>query len=109
MPVMLRAALYDSLIVGPCNSDGVPSIEWLTTQLSTDTESSIAMVTITNPGNPTGYLYSEAEIKQLASLIKKHDLYLIADEVYREFLYDGDDVHFSVMTEDLSFFINHNT
>ncbi|MBO9585686.1 MAG: pyridoxal phosphate-dependent aminotransferase [Flavobacterium sp.] len=54
-------------------------------------------ILICNPGNPTGYLYSEAEIKQLASLIKKHDLYLIADEVYREFLYDGDDVHFSVM------------
>ncbi len=54
-------------------------------------------ILICNPGNPTGYLYSEAEIKQLAELIKKHDLYLIADEVYREFLYDGDDVHFSVM------------
>ncbi|MDX6181881.1 pyridoxal phosphate-dependent aminotransferase [Flavobacterium sp. Fl-77] len=57
-------------------------------------------ILICNPGNPTGYLYSEAEIKQLASLIKKHDLYLIADEVYREFLYDGDDVHFSVMNLD---------
>jgi aspartate aminotransferase len=53
-------------------------------------------ILICNPGNPTGYLYSETEIRQLASLIKKHDLYLIADEVYREFLYDGD-VHFSVM------------
>ena len=57
-------------------------------------------ILICNPGNPTGYLYSEAEIKQLAGLIKKHDLYLIADEVYREFLYDGDDVHFSVMNLD---------
>ncbi|MBP4139515.1 pyridoxal phosphate-dependent aminotransferase [Flavobacterium geliluteum] len=57
-------------------------------------------ILICNPGNPTGYLYSEAEIKQLASLIKKYDLYLIADEVYREFLYDGDDVHFSVMNLD---------
>ncbi|SEO78301.1 aspartate aminotransferase [Flavobacterium sp. CF108] len=54
-------------------------------------------ILICNPGNPTGYLYSEAEIKQLAGLIKKYDLYLIADEVYREFLYDGDDVHYSVM------------
>ncbi|WP_347053176.1 pyridoxal phosphate-dependent aminotransferase [Flavobacterium olei] len=57
-------------------------------------------ILICNPGNPTGYLYSEAEIRQLAGLIKKHDLYLIADEVYREFLYDGDDVHFSVMNLD---------
>ncbi|MBK0368725.1 pyridoxal phosphate-dependent aminotransferase [Flavobacterium agrisoli] len=54
-------------------------------------------ILICNPGNPTGYLYAEKEIKQLAGLIKKHDLYLIADEVYREFLYDGDDAHFSVM------------
>ena len=53
-------------------------------------------ILICNPGNPTGYLYSEAEIKQLAALVKKHDLFLIADEVYREFIYDGD-IHYSVM------------
>lgn len=53
-------------------------------------------VLICNPGNPTGYLYSKEEIFQLAELVKKHDLFLIADEVYREFIYDGDQ-HFSVM------------
>lgn len=53
-------------------------------------------ILICNPGNPTGYLYSESEILQLADLVKKHDLYLIADEVYREFTYDGD-IHYSVM------------
>ena len=53
-------------------------------------------ILICNPGNPTGYLYSKEEILQLAELVKKHDLFLIADEVYREFTYDGD-VHFSVM------------
>lgn len=53
-------------------------------------------ILICNPGNPTGYLYSEDEIMQLAALVKKHDLFLIADEVYREFTYDGD-LHFSVM------------
>lgn len=53
-------------------------------------------ILICNPGNPTGYLYSKEEIKQLAELVKKHDLFLIADEVYREFTYDGD-VHYSVM------------
>lgn len=53
-------------------------------------------ILICNPGNPTGYLYSKEEIYQLAELVKKHDLFLIADEVYREFIYDGDE-HFSVM------------
>lgn len=53
-------------------------------------------ILICNPGNPTGYLYSEAEINQLAEIVKKHDLFLIADEVYREFTYDGY-VHHSVM------------
>lgn len=53
-------------------------------------------ILICNPGNPTGYLYSEAEIQQLADLVKKHDLFLIADEVYREFTYDGYK-HYSIM------------
>ncbi|MBE99542.1 pyridoxal phosphate-dependent aminotransferase [Flavobacterium coralii] len=53
-------------------------------------------ILICNPGNPTGYLYTEEEIQQLAELVKKHDLFLIADEVYREFTYDGDQ-HYSVM------------
>lgn len=53
-------------------------------------------ILICNPGNPTGYLYSKEEILQLAEIVKKHDLFLISDEVYREFTYDGD-VHFSVM------------
>lgn len=53
-------------------------------------------ILICNPGNPTGYLYSKEEIMQLAVLVKKHDLFLISDEVYREFTYDGD-VHYSVM------------
>jgi aspartate aminotransferase len=54
-------------------------------------------ILICNPGNPTGYLYSESEIVQLAEIVKKHDLFLIADEVYREFVYDENDKHFSVM------------
>lgn len=53
-------------------------------------------ILICNPGNPTGYLYSKEEIMQLAEIVKKHDLFLIADEVYREFIYDGEE-HFSVM------------
>ena len=53
-------------------------------------------ILICNPGNPTGYLYSHEEILKLAEIVKKHDLFLIADEVYREFIYDGEK-HFSVM------------
>jgi aspartate aminotransferase len=51
---------------------------------------------ICNPGNPTGYLYSRTEMEALGELVKKHDLYLLSDEVYREFCYDGKE-YFSVM------------
>ena len=51
---------------------------------------------ICNPNNPTGYLYSKQEIEQLGELVKKHNLFLLVDEVYREFCYDGKE-HFSVM------------
>ncbi len=54
-------------------------------------------ILICNPGNPTGYLYSKQELEQLKELVLKYDLYLIADEVYREFAYDGAK-HISVMS-----------
>ncbi len=53
-------------------------------------------IVICNPGNPTGYLYTKEELEQLSKIVKKHDLFLFADEVYREFCYDGA-VPFSVM------------
>lgn len=53
-------------------------------------------ILICNPGNPTGYLYSKEELEKLRDLVKKHDLYFFADEVYREFCYDGAEPH-SVM------------
>jgi aspartate aminotransferase len=56
-------------------------------------------ILICNPGNPTGYLYSKEEIKKLADIVKKHDLFLIADEVYREFTYDGIK-HYSILQEE---------
>jgi aspartate aminotransferase len=46
-------------------------------------------IMICNPGNPTGYLYTKAELEQLVVLVKKYDLFLLSDEVYREFCYDG--------------------
>ena len=56
-------------------------------------------IIICNPGNPTGYLYSKEEIKKLASIVLKHNLFLVADEVYREFTYDGDE-HYSILQEE---------
>ena len=56
-------------------------------------------ILICNPGNPTGYLYSKEEIKQLAALALKYDLFLISDEVYREFVYD-DTEHYSILQEE---------
>lgn len=55
-------------------------------------------ILICNPGNPTGYLYSKGEIEKLKQIVLKHDLFLIADEVYREFVYDGLQ-HHSIMSE----------
>jgi len=54
-------------------------------------------ILICNPGNPTGYLYSKEELETLRDIVVKHDLFLIADEVYREFAYDGN-VHYSVLS-----------
>lgn len=58
-------------------------------------------ILICNPGNPTGYLYSKEEISKLAQLVLKHDLFLVADEVYREFTYDGSEHHSILQLEDL--------
>lgn len=50
-------------------------------------------ILVCNPNNPTGYLYNKEELETLRQLVIKHDLYLIADEVYREFCYDGYEHH----------------
>jgi len=72
----------------------LPAIEEFEKLISPKTKA----ILICNPGNPTGYLYSKEEIKQLAAIVKKHDLFLVADEVYREFAYDGL-THHSVLAE----------
>nr|WP_315140024.1 pyridoxal phosphate-dependent aminotransferase [uncultured Flavobacterium sp.] len=71
----------------------LPTIEEFEKAITSKTKA----ILICNPNNPTGYLYSESEINQLGALVKKYDLFLIADEVYREFIYDEKDQHFSVM------------
>ncbi|MEZ4970024.1 MAG: pyridoxal phosphate-dependent aminotransferase [Flavobacteriaceae bacterium] len=55
-------------------------------------------ILICNPGNPTGYLHTREEIEKLATIVKKHNLFLVADEVYREFVYDGRE-HYSILQE----------
>lgn len=53
-------------------------------------------IMICNPNNPTGYFYSKEELGELRKIVLKHDLYLFVDEVYRDFVYDGEK-HFSVL------------
>lgn len=53
-------------------------------------------IMICNPNNPTGYLYTKEEIDQLKEIVVKYDLYLLSDEVYSDFCYDGE-VHHSVL------------
>lgn len=72
----------------------LPPIEEFEALISPKTKA----ILICNPGNPTGYLYAKSEIQSLVALVKKHDLFLIADEVYREFTYDGQQ-HYSIMEE----------
>lgn len=74
------------------NNFALPPIEEFEKLITPKTKGII----ICNPNNPTGYLYSEKEIRLLGEIAKKHDLYLFSDEVYREFCYDGH-THFSVM------------
>lgn len=73
----------------------LPSIEAFEKLITPKTKA----ILICNPGNPTGYLYSKEEIEKLASIAIKHDLFLVADEVYREFVYDGHK-HYSIMQVD---------
>lgn len=74
------------------NGFALPPIEQFEEKINARTKGII----ICNPNNPTGYLYSKKELESLRNLAQKHDLYLIADEVYREFVYDGRK-HFSIM------------
>ena len=70
----------------------LPPIEEFEKKVTSKTKA----IVICNPGNPTGYLYSQEELERLRDLVKKHDLFLFADEVYREFCYDGA-IPYSVM------------
>lgn len=90
-------AVSAGVVVKPITSTiesdfALPAIEEFEKLITSKTKG----IVICNPNNPTGYLYSEAELQQLKTLIEKYDLYLFSDEVYREFCYDGN-THFSAM------------
>jgi aspartate aminotransferase len=71
----------------------LPPIEEFEKKITSKTKA----ILICNPNNPTGYLYSEEELEKLMEIVLKHDLYLFADEVYREFVYDGK-THTSILS-----------
>ncbi|HLV24324.1 MAG TPA: pyridoxal phosphate-dependent aminotransferase [Moheibacter sp.] len=70
----------------------LPAIESFEEKITDKTRA----ILICHPGNPTGYLYSKEELIKLKDLVLKHDLYLISDEVYAEYIY-GDEIHESVL------------
>tara|TARA_B100001113_G_scaffold186704_1_gene152969 strand:+ start:2730 stop:3923 length:1194 start_codon:yes stop_codon:yes gene_type:complete len=74
------------------NQFELPPLEKLEDSITDKTRA----ILICNPSNPTGYLYSEKEVKALVDLAVKHDIYIIVDEVYREFIYT-DNSHFSIL------------
>jgi len=73
------------------NGFALPSIEEFENALTPRTKA----IMLCNPNNPTGYVYSKKELEQIRDMVKEYDLFLICDEVYREFCYDGE--HYSVM------------
>lgn len=75
------------------NNFGLPSIESFEEKITNKTKA----ILICHPGNPTGYLYSKEELEKLKDLVLKHDLYLISDEVYAEYIY-GEEEHISVLS-----------
>jgi aspartate aminotransferase len=83
------------------NGFALPSISEFEKLITPNTKA----ILICNPGNPTGYLYTKNELNALKKIVLKHDLFLIADEVYREFTYDGKK-HTSVLEIDE---LNQNT
>ena len=93
----LSFAIATDVVIRPitsCIENGfkLPSIDEFEKLISPKTKA----IFICNPNNPTGYVYTKEELEKLSKLIIKYDLYLIADEVYSEFVYDGK-MHHSVL------------
>lgn len=77
------------------NGYHLPSEEEIENHITPKTKA----ILLTNPGNPTGVVYTEAEQDMISRIVRKHNLALIADEVYREFVYDGAYRSFGTMPE----------
>ncbi len=75
----------------------LPSIEEFEKVITPKTKA----IMICNPNNPTGYLYSKEELETLAKIVKKYDLFLFSDEVYREFAYDNAQVYSVMQLKDI--------
>lgn len=97
--VLIAEPFYANYLSFACGNDGVvvpvtssieddfklPPVEAFEAKITPRTRA----ILICNPGNPTGALYGRESLERLAAVVKKHNLFLIADEVYREFVYDS--------------------
>lgn len=93
----LSFAIANDVVIRPItsyieNGFQLPSVDEFEKVINPKTKG----IFICNPNNPTGYVYTKAELQKLKELVLKYDLYLIADEVYSEFVYDGK-IHHSVL------------
>jgi aspartate/methionine/tyrosine aminotransferase len=83
----------DNVAVGPSSSQGIPDLDWLEAQFDKES-SNIRMVTLVNPGNPTGVTLSRAVLQRAVDLCAKHNCWLILDCTYEYFVYDNKHVCF---------------
>jgi aspartate/methionine/tyrosine aminotransferase len=74
----------DSVVVGPCTDEGIPDLTWLETTLKSSSQS-IDMVTIVNPGNPTGVSLSKDLLRRVVDLCEEHSVWLVLDCTYEYF------------------------
>lgn len=83
--VAAAGAVIKPITANISNGFALPPVEEFEKSITSNTKA----ILICNPANPTGYLYTKEELETLRDIVKKHDLFLFADEVYREFVYDG--------------------
>jgi len=109
--VLITEPFYANYLSFACGNDGVvvpvassidddfklPSVEAFEEKITSKTRA----ILVCNPGNPTGALYPRESLERLAVIAKKHNLFLIADEVYREFVYDSHKHHSTLALKEI--------